>query len=115
MASGGLASGRGWQGVAPPVSHHEGAWGFGLWQSTWHEGVNEERRRKKNETCYLPLLHVQGKKKEEQCRSKRHCSILYIYFLNMKQRRFRQNVSFHLNMAPTYSFPNQSLIYPLFF
>jgi len=41
-----LASVRGWQGAAPPVSHHEGAWGLGFWQSTHHEGVNEERRRK---------------------------------------------------------------------
>jgi len=41
-----LASRRGWQGAAPPVSHHEGAWGLGFWQSTHHEGVNEERRRK---------------------------------------------------------------------
>jgi len=41
-----LASGRGWQGAAPPVSHHEGVWGLGFWQSTHHEGVNEERTRK---------------------------------------------------------------------
>ena len=45
-ASGWLASGHGWQGATPPVSHHEGAWGFGFWQSTRHEGVNEERRKK---------------------------------------------------------------------
>jgi hypothetical protein len=79
-----LASGRGWQGATPPVPHHEGAWGFWFWQSTWHEGVNEERRRKKNKTCYLPLLHVQGKNKEEQCRLKRHYSVL-IFFFNMKR------------------------------
>jgi hypothetical protein len=30
----------------------------------------EELKRKKNKCFILPLLHVQGKKKEEQCRSK---------------------------------------------
>jgi hypothetical protein len=71
-----------------------------------------KKEEEKNKTFYLPLLHVQGKKKEEQCRSKQHCSALF--FFNMKWRRFGQKVPFHLNMAPARSFPNQSLIYPLF-
>jgi len=41
----------------------------GAWQSARHEGVNEERRRRKK-MFSLPLLHVQGKKKGEQCRPK---------------------------------------------
>ena len=32
-----LTSGCGWQGAAPPVSHHEGAWGFEFWQSARHK------------------------------------------------------------------------------
>ena len=61
----GLAAQWAWlKGAAPPVSHHEGAWGFGCWQSALHEGVNEERRRRKK-TLSLPLLLVQGKKKGE--------------------------------------------------
>jgi len=34
----------------------------------WRVGFNKERKN------YLPLLHVRGKEKGEQCRSKRHCS-----------------------------------------
>jgi len=41
-----LASGRGWQGTTPSVSHHESVWGFGLWNGMRRAGVNEERRRK---------------------------------------------------------------------
>jgi hypothetical protein len=73
-----LVGGRGWQGAAPLISHYHGAWGFGLLQGTRHAGFNEERRRSK--TAYLPLLHVQRKEKEEQCRSKRNYSALFIYF-----------------------------------
>jgi hypothetical protein len=74
--------------VAPLISHHQGVWGFGLLQGTQHAGLNEERRRSK--TAYLPQQHVQKKEKEEQCRSKRHCSaffpfhffsFIYIYIL----------------------------------
>jgi len=61
-----------------------------FWQAC---GVRE--RPKKTKLFFLPLLHVQGKKKEEQCRSKRHCS--GIFFFNMKRRRFGQNAPFHLN------------------
>jgi len=34
------------------------------------------KKEEENKSVYLPLLHVQGKEKEEQCRSKRHCSSL---------------------------------------
>jgi hypothetical protein len=37
------------------------------------------------------------------------------FFFNKKRCRFIQNTLFHLNMAQAYLFPNQSLIYPLFF
>jgi len=69
-----LASGRGWQGAAPPVSHHEGAWGIAR-----EEGERQEELKKKKQKLYLPLLHIQGKK-EEQCRSKRHCFVLFFFF-----------------------------------
>ena len=37
--------------------------------------------KKKNPPfCFLPLLHVHGRKKEEQCRSKRHRSDLLLLF-----------------------------------
>jgi hypothetical protein len=46
----------------------------------WRVGFIEERRK----NC-LPLLHVQGKEKGEQCRFERHC---FFFFLNMERRRF---------------------------
>ena len=52
-------------------------------------------KKKKTKAFLLPPLHVQGKKKEEQCRSKRHRSGLLFFF--MKWRRFGQNAPFHLN------------------
>ena len=77
------------------------------------EGKNEEEEKSRGEKLLLPLpMRVQGKKKEEQCLSKRHRSV--IFFFNMKRRRFGQNAPFHLNMAPTRQLPNQSLIYLLF-
>jgi hypothetical protein len=60
----------------------------------WRVGFIEERRK----NC-LPLLHVQGKEKGEQCRSKRHYSA---FFFNMKRRCFIQNAPFHLKVAPTF-------------
>jgi len=76
------------------------------------EHATGRSKEEKNKSFYLPLLHIQGKKKEGQCRSKRHCSVLF--FFNMKRRRFGQNTPFHLNMVSARSLPNQSLIYPLF-
>jgi len=49
-----LASRRGWKGAAALVSHHEGAWGFRFWQSAQHEGVNEEKRRRKKSVFSSP-------------------------------------------------------------
>jgi hypothetical protein len=37
------------------------------------------KEEKKQNLFFLPLLHVQGKKKEEQCRSKRHRSDLFFF------------------------------------
>jgi hypothetical protein len=79
MVPGWLASGCGWQGATPSVSHHERAWGFGSWQSM-REERDSKIKEKKTKIFFLPLLHVQGKKKEEQYRSKQHSSVLfYIY------------------------------------
>jgi len=47
----------------------------------------------------LPRCMIGGKKKEEQCRSKRHRSALF-FFECMKRRRFGENAPFHLNVAP---------------
>jgi hypothetical protein len=52
----------------PQVSHHEGAWvasSFGFWQSTRGERERQEEIKKKKQKIYLPLLHVQGKKKKK--------------------------------------------------
>jgi hypothetical protein len=64
------------------------------------EMMMKEAEEKK--TVSLPLLHVQGKEKGEQCRSKRHCSALYFFY--MKRRRFMKNASFHLKVAPAFFF-----------
>jgi len=69
---------------------------------------------KKEEKKCLPLLHVQGKEKGEQCRSKRHYSTSFFFFLH-------ETVSFYTKRVVSFKggasicFPNQSLIYPLFF
>jgi len=76
------ASGRDWQGAAPSVlaGHAVGGRPGGVagkarlprfWQGTRQERDAAKRKKKKNKNLFcLPLLHVQGKKKEEQCRSK---------------------------------------------
>jgi len=64
-----------------------GCMGGRFWQAC---GMRE--RPKKTKLFFLPLLHVQGKKKEEQCRF----WFLFLFF-NMKRRRFGQNAPFHLN------------------
>jgi len=91
-APGWLANGWGWQGATSLVflimRVHEGR----LWQAG---GVSGSTR--KEEKNYLPLLHVQGKEKGEQCRSKRHCSAPFFFY--MKRRRFMKNASFHLKVA----------------
>jgi len=49
-----------------------------------------------------PLQCLGGKKKEEQCRSKRHRSapsLFPFFFECMKRRRFGENAPFHLNVA----------------
>jgi len=57
----------------------------GLWVFCRANG-SQELMKKEKKTAYLHLLHVQGKEKKEQCRSKRHCSALF--FFNMKRRHF---------------------------
>jgi hypothetical protein len=63
---------------------NEGALGFGFLTEACGERERERERheelKKKNKTFFLPLLHVQGKKKEEQCRSKQHRSVLSLFF-----------------------------------
>ena len=73
-SAGRLASGCDWQGAAPSTFHHESAWGGGFGR---HVACRVQRGKKKKK-C-LPLLHVQGKEKGEQCRSKRHCSALFFF------------------------------------
>jgi hypothetical protein len=49
---------------------------------------------------FFPASCSGGKKKEEQCHSKRHRSALFFLIKCMKWRRFGENASFHLNVAP---------------
>ena len=97
------ASGHDWQGAAPSVlaGHAAGGRPVGAAPSILARHAARKRRNKRKEKkqnlfC-LPLLHVQGKKKEEQCHSKRHRSDLF--FFNMKRCRFRQNAPFHVNQT----------------
>jgi len=74
-----VANGFGLQGTASLVSHHEGAWGFGFWRS--RQGEKDAGRSKEEKTKIISsLLHVQGKKKGEQCRSKRHYFVPSFFF-----------------------------------
>jgi hypothetical protein len=42
-----------------------GRWALDVWQSTRGERERQEELKKKKQKLYLPLLHVQGKKKGE--------------------------------------------------
>jgi len=71
------------RGTASLSAHHEEvrvASGFGFNRA---RGERERGRNKRKRTkTSLPLLRVQGKKKEEQCRLKRHCFVfpLCVFF-----------------------------------
>jgi hypothetical protein len=64
-------------------------------------GFNEERRK----NC-LPLLHVQGKEKGEQCRSKRHCSAIFFFlhetapFYEKRAVSFKDGASIFFQFIP---------------
>jgi len=68
-------------GTASLSSHHEEvrvASGFGINRA---RGERERgRNKRKRIKTSLPLLRVQGKKKEEQCRLKRHCFVFPLSF-----------------------------------
>jgi hypothetical protein len=68
--TGEVTNGRGLQGTSSLVSHYKGVWGFRFWKK--HAGRERRSSKKEKKKFFLPLLHIQGKKKEEQCRSKRH-------------------------------------------
>jgi len=54
-----VANGCGWQGAAPLVFHHDGAWGIGFWQSTWQEGV----KKKKTKVVFFPCCMSRGRRR----------------------------------------------------
>jgi hypothetical protein len=62
-ASGWLASERGWQGAAPPVSHHEGAWGFGFGRARGEGDGHEELKKKKTKVSFFPCCASRGRRR----------------------------------------------------
>ena len=69
------------RGTTSLSSHHEevrvaSGVGFNRARGERERGRNKRKRTK----TYLPLLRVQGKKKEEQCRLKRHCFVFPFFF-----------------------------------
>jgi len=80
--------------MAPPLSHHDGAWGFRFRQSTRHEGVNEERRRKN--LLPSPAAH-QGEEEGGTMSLKTTLFCSFFFFFNMKRRRFRQKSAVSFN------------------
>jgi len=78
------------RGTTSLSAHHEevrvvSGFGFNRARGERERGRNKRKRTKTS----LPLLRVQGKKKEEQCRLKRHCFVFPLFFLKcMKRRRF---------------------------
>jgi len=79
----GLAGQWAWlAGRGSPGLSSWGCVGLRVWQSTrggrWAWRIKEE----KNKSFFLPLLRVQGKKKAEQCCSKRHRSALFFLTWN---------------------------------
>jgi hypothetical protein len=61
--SGWLASGRGWQGEAPPVSHHEGTWGFGFGSARGEGDGHEELKKKKTKVSFFPCCASKGRRR----------------------------------------------------
>ena len=99
-----MASGHGWQGATSPNFHHESAWGVGFGRACG-ERERREDLKKKTKVFLLPLLHAWGEEergivsfKTTPFRSSLFC---FLFFFNMKRRRFGQNASFHLNGAST--------------
>jgi len=60
------ANGCGLQGTAPPISHHEGAWGFGLWQSTRGEREAGRSKEEKNKNCIFPCCTSRGRRRRNR-------------------------------------------------
>jgi hypothetical protein len=96
------AIGRDCQGSAP-TDFLAGAWSV-VGQCVWSVGSRRERaRQNSNKSLFFPSSPLQcsgGKKKEEQCHSKRHRSAPFFLIKCMKRRRFGENAPFHLNVAP---------------
>jgi hypothetical protein len=86
----------------------------GLSQGTRVAGNDDERSRRKK-TVSLPLLHVQGKEKGEQCRSKRHCSAPFFFFkYETASFRIKRVVSFKKKRRQNASISKSALNYLLF-
>ena len=79
-ATGEVTNRRGLQGTSSLVSHYKGVWGFRFWKK--HAGRERRSSKKEKKKFFLPLLHIQGKKKEEQCRSKRHYFVPFFLIWN---------------------------------
>ena len=102
-AAGWSAIGRDCQGSAP-LGFLAGAWSASVF-GRWAPGERGTGKKFKQKPLFpsSPLQCSGGKKKEEQCHSKRHRSALsFSFFLIkcMKRRRFGENAPFHLNVAP---------------
>ena len=95
-SAGWLASRRGWQGAAPLVSHHQRAWGFGSWQSTWEERGNIIKEEKTKKILSSPTTRP-GEEERGILSFKTTPFCSFFFFFKMKQRRFEQNAPFHLN------------------
>jgi len=84
--------------------------GFGFNRA---RGERERGRNKRKRTkTSLPLLRVQGKKEEEQCRLKRHCFVFPpFFFLKMHETAsffLKRVVSFRWKLAPKRQTTSQS-------
>jgi len=87
-----VTNGRGLLGTSLLVSYYEGASSFGCLAE--HAGRERQEEVKKKKTkIYLPLLHVQGKKEEEQCRSKRHCFVPSFFFICVGTKKWVTTVT----------------------
>jgi len=78
MVPGWLASGCGWQGATPSVSHHERAWGFGSWQSM-REERDSKIKEKKQKFSFFPCCTSRGRRKRNNVVQNNTVLFFFIY------------------------------------
>jgi hypothetical protein len=108
-SAGRLASGRRWQGVLPLVSHHQGL-GF---RDFCRARGSQELMKKEEENCLPSPAACPGEGERRTVSLKTTLFCLFFFLHETASFYTKRAVSFKCGASKC--FPNQSLIYPLFF